>query len=326
MEKHEAVERTARRIAEDGWDSLSLWEEAALQGSGFRQAVVQRLSNLRPESAGPMWTEPSNNELGLLVKELPVQGVGALGRPKEPLSEILNERRTVAVRERWRERLRADSRSPFEWVQDHYREWIPDLPLKAIRQTDPELYRALVTKIRREWRPPWLAVSSRRDKRIANHASTRTIQSLSRRVKEVKPGSNRRALPKVFLSYGREDEQPTKKLRDHLRKYGFEVWFDRDSILPGQRWKPAIVRAIRCADAVVVLVSKKSSNRRGFLNKEIREALEVVDEQPDSKPFLIPARLDDCEVPQLGELQRVDMFPDWNEGIRQIRKSLLFGI
>jgi hypothetical protein len=327
MDKRDVAERIARQIAYDGWDSLSLSEESIAQDLSFRPAIVQRLAQLRPELAHPMWTEPWHKEVSVPARDLSALSERAPERPKELFKrlEVPYERPTIAVPERWRERSRTESRSPFEWVQHHYREWIPGLPLKDIRKADPELYQALLIKIRREGRPQWLAISSQRDETMANRASTSTTQSRGRRINEAKLASNRRTLPKVFLSYGREDEQPTKTLRDHLRKHGFDVWFDRDSILPGQRWKPAIVGAIRSADAVVVLLSKRSSNRRGFLNKEIREALDVVDEQPDSKPFLIPARLDDCEFPQLGDFQRVDMFPNWSEGLKQIRKALLFG-
>lgn len=129
---------------------------------------------------------------------------------------------------------------------------------------------------------------------------------------------------KIFISYGREDIDSARRLRQELGDRGYDVWIDRESLLPGQRWKDTVIQAIRAADAVLVLLSQRSVGRRGFLNREIREALEVLDEQPDATPFLIPARLDDCLPSQakLSEIHRVDLFPDWSEGMRQIFKAL----
>jgi hypothetical protein len=48
------------------------------------------------------------------------------------------------------------------------------------------------------------------------------------------------------------------------------------------------------------------------VHKELRVALNAADERPPGAIFLIPARLDECEVPErLQHLQRVDLFrPD----------------
>lgn len=74
----------------------------------------------------------------------------------------------------------------------------------------------------------------------------------------------------------------------------------------------------------MILMSVSSCSRSGFLNKEIREALEVLEEQIESRPFLIPVRLNNCEPShtELSALQRVDMFPNWSAGLRQILKAL----
>ena len=128
----------------------------------------------------------------------------------------------------------------------------------------------------------------------------------------------------VFICYGREDEASARRLRDELIGSGYKVWFDKESLLAGQLWNEAIVEAIRSADAVCAVLSRSSVGRKGFANREITEALRVVDELPESRPFLIPVRLDDCEPShrRLSELHRVDMFPDWADGRRQILKAL----
>ena len=131
-------------------------------------------------------------------------------------------------------------------------------------------------------------------------------------------------MTRIFLSYGREDEKSATRLHNNLKRAGYEIWFDKVSLIPGERWRSSIVKAIRAASAVVILLSKSSCNRSGFLNREIREALDVLDEQPGLKPFLIPVRLDNCASPhtELSALHRVDMFPDWIKGLRELRKTL----
>ena len=45
---------------------------------------------------------------------------------------------------------------------------------------------------------------------------------------------------KVFISYAREDADSAERLYRDLVKSGLEPWFDKKSLLPGQRWKTEI--------------------------------------------------------------------------------------
>jgi hypothetical protein len=104
---------------------------------------------------------------------------------------------------------------------------------------------------------------------------------------------------RVFISYGHEDRPSAQRLHDDLRAAGLTPWLDVESMVPGTRWKPAIIKAIRASDFFVSLVSAASTGRRGFVNTEIREALDVAKEMPEDRPFFITARLDDCTPSQL---------------------------
>jgi hypothetical protein len=46
------------------------------------------------------------------------------------------------------------------------------------------------------------------------------------------------------------------------------------------------------------LLSSNSGEKIGYVQKELKEALEVLDEFPQSKRWLIPVRIDDCKVMQ----------------------------
>lgn len=41
-------------------------------------------------------------------------------------------------------------------------------------------------------------------------------------------------VPDIFLSYAREDEQAIFDLKWGLQKAGFDVWFDKSALEPGQ--------------------------------------------------------------------------------------------
>lgn len=106
----------------------------------------------------------------------------------------------------------------------------------------------------------------------------------------------------VFMCHGSEDKSRVRALRETLLEHGFDAWLDEAEILPGQDWDAEIRRAVRGSDTVLVCLSKTSIGKSGYLQKEIRFALDVADEKPDGMIFLIPARLEPCEVPD--RLQR----------------------
>src|SRR5205814_153857 len=57
-----------------------------------------------------------------------------------------------------------------------------------------------------------------------------------------------------------------------------------------------------------------------FVNKELMEALDVLDTYPESAIFLLPTRLDNCEPShrRLCDINWVDLFPVWSRGVAKI--------
>jgi len=132
-------------------------------------------------------------------------------------------------------------------------------------------------------------------------------------------------MKQVFLSYARLDGKKARRLVRDLGTDGrLRIWFDREEILPGMRWRPAIRKAIRESDYFIALLSKESVSSRGIRHVELREAMEVLDEFPDGQVFLIPARLNECPLPidEMRTLAYADLFPRWTEGLQSIRQSL----
>jgi hypothetical protein len=132
-------------------------------------------------------------------------------------------------------------------------------------------------------------------------------------------------MKKVFLSYARKNAaKATKLYRELSRLPKVDVWFDKKSLLPGIRWKPAIRAAVRKSDFFIALLSNYAVSNRGFRHTELREALDVLDEVPEGKVFLIPVRLDECPMPleELKQLNYVDLFPKWKKGVSKIKTAL----
>ena len=68
--------------------------------------------------------------------------------------------------------------------------------------------------------------------------------------------------------------------------------------------------AMRFALATWCLFASSSSiNKEGYLQKEIRHVLDVADEKAEGTIYVIPVRLEGCEIPpQLRRWQWVDLF------------------
>lgn len=133
-------------------------------------------------------------------------------------------------------------------------------------------------------------------------------------------------VPKPFISYAREDQAAANRLVAELREHHVDPWFDVEKLLPGQNWKHVIREAPRHSTHFIALLSRASVNKRGFVQKELRHALELLGEFPPGDIFLIPVRLEPVEVQhhELGEIQRVDLFDDRREALQKILAALRF--
>ena len=83
----------------------------------------------------------------------------------------LSDDQVEAIKERARNRPWSgrgpNPPTPFEWVRDNYREWIPGL-LQSHLQYDPQLYSAFSQRVRREGLPAWLDVPTEPDAKLRN--------------------------------------------------------------------------------------------------------------------------------------------------------------
>ncbi|KPA09850.1 Toll-Interleukin receptor domain protein, partial [Candidatus Magnetomorum sp. HK-1] len=128
-----------------------------------------------------------------------------------------------------------------------------------------------------------------------------------------------------FLCYSRKDQEKVEKLYHRLSSQNFDIWFDKRKLLPGQDWEIMIERAVRSSDIIIVCLSNESITKSGYAQEEMRYALKIANQQPEHKIFLIPLRLDECNVP--------DPFRRWHyvdyyesNGHSRLLKSLYYAL
>jgi hypothetical protein len=116
-------------------------------------------------------------------------------------------------------------------------------------------------------------------------------------------------LLQVFLCHSSQDKPKVRGLYKRLQEFGVEPWLDEESLIPGQKWELEIPKAVKASHVVLICLSNNSINKEGYIQKEIKFALDVADEKPESTIFLIPVKLEQCEVPErLRKLQWVDLY------------------
>lgn len=117
--------------------------------------------------------------------------------------------------------------------------------------------------------------------------------------------------PQIFISYARENKKKAEELYQVFLKAGFRPWMDIKDLLPGEKWATSIQRAIRNSDFFLALFSKDSIGKRGFLQKEFRQALDIWQEMLEEDIYFIPVRLDECEIPdRFREFQWLDLITE----------------
>ena len=131
-----------------------------------------------------------------------------------------------------------------------------------------------------------------------------------------------RKKPKIFLSYAHEDIGMAKKLYQDLNRYGLDIWFDTESLEVGELWETAILDAIEQSDYFIAVLSSNSMTKKGYVQKELKTALKVVDLFPEDTIYIMPVRIDDCLVKnrKLKKHHWIDVFPEseYQKGLNRI--------
>ena len=124
----------------------------------------------------------------------------------------------------------------------------------------------------------------------------------------------------AFVSYVRENNAEVDKLCSVLETAGIPYWRDRSALGPGDAWKAKIRAAIR-SGAIVFLACFSEQSRaksKSYMNEELTLAVDEFRLRPPGRPWLIPVRFDDGDIPEwdlgagrmMSDLNYADLFGD----------------
>lgn len=123
----------------------------------------------------------------------------------------------------------------------------------------------------------------------------------------------------IFLSYSRGDVHQADEWVGNLERFGYRVWIDRAGIRGGQQWNETIVRSIREAQALLLLLSPNSA-RSDNVRREIDLATE-------GRKRIIPIEIQATTIPdklqyQLAGVQLIQTWRNPRSGLPLVLAAL----
>ncbi len=124
---------------------------------------------------------------------------------------------------------------------------------------------------------------------------------------------------KIFLGYASEHTETAREIHGFLKTINDDVWFDKESLVGGDDWDRERAAAQQSADFVIHLISSEVFARAGVVNREIKQTLKLVEDQPIGASYVVFMRLDDLRMPaELIRFQYIDHFKDaWRDQLAQ---------
>ncbi|GCL56176.1 hypothetical protein NIES3806_35350 [Microcystis aeruginosa NIES-3806] len=133
----------------------------------------------------------------------------------------------------------------------------------------------------------------------------------------------------IFLAHASEDKPAVLALHERLKQAGYKPWLDKKDLIPGQIWRDEIPKAIKASQIFLACLSGKSANKQGYIQRELRIALDTLGEMLPGTIFFIPMRLEECEIPDLRmsevglNLRDIHRLDYWEEdGFEQLERAI----
>ncbi len=103
----------------------------------------------------------------------------------------------------------------------------------------------------------------------------------------------------VFLCHSSGDKAEVQAIYSRLQaEKWIYPWLDEEELLPGQDWREEIEKAVEQSHVIVVCLSPDSITKEGFVQREIRVAVDHADYMPEGTIYIIPLKLKPCEPPR----------------------------
>jgi len=130
----------------------------------------------------------------------------------------------------------------------------------------------------------------------------------------------------IFLIHAHSDREVVHKLYKRMVRDGLNAWLDAQRLQPGQDWQNEIRNALLECEVVIVCLSNGFNEQQGYRHEELKLALEKAKWVPDNDVFIIPVRLEECDMPaSLRHLHRVDLFEagGYKKLLRALREEVV---
>jgi hypothetical protein len=126
----------------------------------------------------------------------------------------------------------------------------------------------------------------------------------------------------IFCSYASPDKSRIVPYVDGLEDRNFDVWVDFRKLKAGQDWDREIKRALSKAVIIIAFVSSNSINRRGYVQRELKLALDKYNEKLSGDIYLIPVLLDE-EIGVPDDIQHLQCVKVWETAaVEQIDEAI----
>jgi hypothetical protein len=121
--------------------------------------------------------------------------------------------------------------------------------------------------------------------------------------------------PLLFISYATPDRERVLPIVDYLISQGYDAWIDVRKLKAGQDWDREIKRALDKATIITLFVSTNSTVRRGYIQREIKIALDKYEEKIVGDIYLIPVLLDaGADLPE--QIKTIQCVKAWEDDPR----------
>ncbi|TRU33571.1 MAG: TIR domain-containing protein [Microcystis aeruginosa Ma_MB_F_20061100_S20] len=135
----------------------------------------------------------------------------------------------------------------------------------------------------------------------------------------------------IFLAHASEDKPAVLALHERLKQAGYKPWLDKKDLIPGQNWRSVIPKAIADSQLFIACLSQRSIAKQGFVQPEFKMALNQYADRPPNSIYLIPLRLDECDIPDLRQeeyglnLRDLHWLDYWEEdGFEQLERAITY--
>lgn len=124
----------------------------------------------------------------------------------------------------------------------------------------------------------------------------------------------------ILISYSHANSTFAEQLAEQIYMNGSNIWIDKWQLVPGDSIYEGIQEALAKATAVIAILSKESVESL-WCKREIATAM--TRELRDKKTLVIPALLDDCEIPLfLQDKMYADFRKDFDVGMNSLMTAI----